>query len=250
MSDPTFDAVATEYDLLTDWARRLPGEIAFLDRLLRANGASRVLDAACGTGAHLEALADLGYRVTGADLSPAMVARARARVPAAAIHEAPFVRAGDVVSGQDAVLVLGNSLPLAGDEAAVGESLAGLARALRPGGVLVLHMLNFVRLAAEGGGLRPPRRVASGGKEYTFLKIFDVRPGEVTLSLVTLVSEGDAQRASLARSTLCPLTRDTLDGLLRRAGLAPEAWYGGFDGSPHDETRSGDLVSVSRRVSG
>jgi 2-polyprenyl-3-methyl-5-hydroxy-6-metoxy-1,4-benzoquinol methylase len=50
------------------------------------NGARAVLDAACGTGVHAIAFARRGLRIAGADLSPAMIERARENARAAAVH--------------------------------------------------------------------------------------------------------------------------------------------------------------------
>lgn len=45
--------------------------------VIRKFSPSRALDAACGTGRYSEFLNSLGYRVTGVDLSPAMLSQAR-----------------------------------------------------------------------------------------------------------------------------------------------------------------------------
>src|SRR5215469_14416677 len=45
------------------------------------------LDAACGTGRHAEYLASIGHEVIGVDISPDMLARARARMPDGEFHE-------------------------------------------------------------------------------------------------------------------------------------------------------------------
>lgn len=69
---------AAHYDLQGwDWYASTYGERLF--RLLAEHGAagSRVLDAGCGTGTLGLALAERGYRVTGVDLSAAMLDVAR-----------------------------------------------------------------------------------------------------------------------------------------------------------------------------
>ncbi len=56
------------------------GEAEWIAQTLKGNGVksgSRVLDLACGIGRHSIELARLGYRVTGVDLSPAYVSRAK-----------------------------------------------------------------------------------------------------------------------------------------------------------------------------
>jgi SAM-dependent methyltransferase len=60
--------------------------------LFRHNGITegRVVDLGCGSGIWAEALADSGYEVVGMDISPAMIALARRRVPRATFHVQVF----------------------------------------------------------------------------------------------------------------------------------------------------------------
>ena len=75
-----FDTYAHYYDLLyrdKDYA----GEAEYVATHIRkqAPQAKRILDLGCGTGAHAEHLARMGYTVHGVDMSEAMLARAEAR---------------------------------------------------------------------------------------------------------------------------------------------------------------------------
>ena len=73
-----FDAYARYYDLLyreKDYA----AEAAYVASHLPGSGRGRMLELGCGTGAHAEHLARMGYAVHGVDLSETMLARARAR---------------------------------------------------------------------------------------------------------------------------------------------------------------------------
>lgn len=75
-----FDAYARYYDLLyrdKDYA----GEAEYVAAHIRKQvpHAKRILELGCGTGAHAEHLARMGYTVHGVDVSEAMLARAEAR---------------------------------------------------------------------------------------------------------------------------------------------------------------------------
>jgi SAM-dependent methyltransferase len=75
-----FDAYARYYDLLyrdKDYA----GESEYVAAHIRSQSpqAKRILELGCGTGAHAEHLARMGYSVHGVDMSEAMLARAGAR---------------------------------------------------------------------------------------------------------------------------------------------------------------------------
>lgn len=75
-----FDTYAHYYDLLyrdKDYA----AETAYVVSHIREHApqAERILELGCGTGAHAEHLARMGYTVHGVDMSKTMLARAKAR---------------------------------------------------------------------------------------------------------------------------------------------------------------------------
>ena len=178
-AEDRFASVAANYDRWVGWEPRLKKEMPFLTARIPAG--ATVLDAGCGTGAHARALAAAGYRVTGADASPAMLAQAReaeARIAEARSAEAedtktPRIAAVEwvecdisnaaAIGGRrfDAVLALGNVLPAFGDADAVHRGLVALVTRTSPGGVLILQYLNGERIHARG------RLVAKGSDDKT-----------------------------------------------------------------------------------
>jgi SAM-dependent methyltransferase len=136
-----YDVLAPVYELLTgdyaygDWV----GE---LEALARGRGLAggRALDAACGTGNATLPLLELGYEVTGCDLSSAMVAAARERTAGRArIVEADLLRM-PLLGRFDLATCFGdvpNHLASTGE---VRTALTGLRRNLRPGGMLLFDV--------------------------------------------------------------------------------------------------------------
>jgi SAM-dependent methyltransferase len=104
-----------------------------------------VLDLGCGTGRHLDLLAEAGYEVVGADRSPPMAALARQRL---ARHgsRARVVTTdiADLPGGQgfDAAMMMFSLIGYQVDDPAVLSLLAAAHRQLRPGGLLVFDHID------------------------------------------------------------------------------------------------------------
>lgn len=77
----TFDVYAAYYDLFYE-DKLYEDEAAFVARLIHEHAprAGTILELGCGTGRHALALARQGFGLTGIDLSPGMIDRAKARL--------------------------------------------------------------------------------------------------------------------------------------------------------------------------
>ena len=127
------------YDLLYHW-KDYAAESERLHALLAAEGVpdgAQVLDAACGTGAHLVHLARW-YHASGFDLEPAMLAVARRKLPEAELFEADL-RTFRVQRPVRAVVCLFSAIGYLRTEGELRQAAARFAAALAPGGVLVVE---------------------------------------------------------------------------------------------------------------
>ncbi|MEX3099338.1 class I SAM-dependent methyltransferase [Streptomyces niveiscabiei] len=122
-------------------AERLAGRWAE-DCLRRYDAGARVLDLGCGTGRDAAYLHGTGRTVTGADLSEAMLAHARAVHPGPAYVTADL-HGFDLGEGEfDAVLCLDSALLYCHTDEQLDACLRSVRRALAPGGLLVAEMRN------------------------------------------------------------------------------------------------------------
>jgi len=125
------DDYQRRFDALASSGADVHGEATFV----RAFSPATVLDAGCGTGRVAIELARHGIDVAGADLDASMLATARQRAPELTWVEADLAQL-DLGRTFDLVVMAGN-VPLftaPGTEAAL---VAGVARHVRPGGLLV-----------------------------------------------------------------------------------------------------------------
>ena len=135
-----YERLAAHYDLFTaayDHRRW----VTALDRLARDHGltGSKVLDLGCGTGRAIGPLRELGYDVTGVDVSPSMVAVARERHPDVAVEVADM-RALPSVGPFDLVLCLDDAVNYLLDEHELNAALSSIRPVLADGGLLVFDV--------------------------------------------------------------------------------------------------------------
>jgi SAM-dependent methyltransferase len=103
----------------------------------RCPRARTLLDVACGTGKHLEALQDR-YAVEGLDLDERLLAVARARLPGVTLHHADM-RNFELGRKFDAITCLFSAIGYATTVESLTSTIAAMADHLEPLGVLIIE---------------------------------------------------------------------------------------------------------------
>lgn len=148
-----FDYYADRYDN-EPFTTNTEAEVRFIIEQTAPPAGGAILDVGCGTGRHSVPLAKLGYRVTGVDLSRGMLEVAAQRAEAASVdvawvqaNAADFARPASfdvVICLCEGAMCLLNDQddPLARDMAI----LRNIRQSLRPGGTMILNVLNASRV--------------------------------------------------------------------------------------------------------
>lgn len=246
MEVEVFGQLSHIYEAMIDWPKRLAAEEPFYRYWFEQARVKRVVDVACGTGHHAAMFHDWGLEVEGADLSPAMIEQARASFgEPPGLHWAtrgfnePIPGAGS----WDVVVCVGNSLALAPDLATVQMAIARMLEALRPGGVLLVQVLNLWRLPDGPCIWQKCLRKQLPQGEVLILKGVHRRGEHGYVELVVANPHGGPLLAHESPRFL-GLESSDLEALARQAGAARVAFFGGHAEQPFNRDTSVDLVMV------
>jgi SAM-dependent methyltransferase len=231
-----FDAFARYYD--ADFGT-IKDDIPFYRELARRSGGP-ILEPMCGSGRLLAPLAEAGYRLAGVDISPALLARARAKLAAVGLLGQVELLEADIRQSAPAgpfalaIVALNSFMHLA----SANDQLAALGQihaALRPDGLLVLDLFNpdLRALAAYNGEVIFDKALVleDGTQAHKFV-VQQADSAAQTIYVQFIYDELDAEgqvRRSALSFTLRWLYRYELEHLLARAGFALEAVYGSYD---------------------
>jgi SAM-dependent methyltransferase len=231
-----YDHLADEYHLIFgDWERAMRRQGEVLDRLLRAQMCDEclsILDCSCGIGTQAIGLALYGHELTGTDLSPKSVERARKEAERLgvriAFEVADFRVLEERVRGLfDAVISCDNALP----HMLTREDLLRAARSirsrLRTDGLFLASIRDYDALVRERPRSTVPSVFDSPEGKRISLQVWDWEDDgcAYTVHLFLLSGSEESWKVRHHQTRYKAVLRTELEDVLEEAGFENIVWH-------------------------
>jgi SAM-dependent methyltransferase len=226
-----YDQLAPYYDLLySNWSEAVQKQGVALSDLLQRLGVTpgdRVLDAACGIGTQALGLAEAGYRVSASDLSAGAVRRLQTEMLSRGLRIDCRVDDLRVLSHAGtcslaAVLACDNSVPHLLNDDDILMSFRAMHACLRPGGVVVISVRDYGRIARVPLQVRPYGVQETDGDRFLAVQVWDWDADGVRYTVRMYLTHEDAHGrcdTQVLRSRYYAVSVERLAELLRQAGF-------------------------------
>lgn len=237
-----YDALADQYDGMTQFSARLDAQRRVLSDLLQRYPARHAVDMGCGTGVHAIALAQLGVDVTAVDISEGMLGKARVHAAESGVYI--DFRLGDFLTDVEnapvqLLLCLGNSLPHLESRDALTEALAHWRALCAEGGHVVIQLLNYHRVLAQRERIVNIRR---DGHD-TIVRFYDFIDDSLQFNILTIREAETGITHDLRSTRLMPFLDTDIAVAAGNAGFHSVEEFGSLRFDPFTD-ESTDLVVV------
>lgn len=227
-----YDALAPAYDEFVGNYEYERWSASLLAKAVEHGAAgNRLLDIGCGTGLSLVTAVDRGWEVTGCDISPAMLAIARARVGDRADLVLADMRELPDLGEFDLVWAINDPFNYLLSPEELVAALEGMRRNLAPEGVALFDLATLVNCRSLFSDVHVVETGAGSMRWQGQMAAGKILPGSIAEA--TIEAGGTPGSAHVHR--LRHFSEAEALESLEAAGLRCVASYGELDGSLHPE---------------
>jgi ubiquinone/menaquinone biosynthesis C-methylase UbiE len=204
---------------------------------------AHVLDLCCGTGRHSIALSQMGYQVTGVDLSTVLIEKARKHAGASTIH---FVH-GDMrriplENMFEAIVNLFTSFGYFDEDEENEQVLKEIYRLLKPNGKFLIDYLNPTYVVNH--------LIPESHRQVGNLKIHEFRQIEESMIRKQITIEDPFSPNRIYHEQVKLYHRDTFEKMLRKVNLQVDHVFGDVKGLAFDEKTSKRMILIGHKPDG
>lgn len=196
-----------------------------------------LLDIGCGAGGYALALAKLGYSVDGIDYDSSMIDIANKKIKDQTLSLS-FKQGNmldiDMLDVYDGIYCIGNTLVHLPSEQSVFEALGKFYDALKPGGSLIIQIVNYDRILDQNVENLPTLRADN----LEFIRDYHFNGTKIEFLTTLKTNEGTNKNTV----DLLPVRQNDLFKMMNQIGFYEVRSFGRFDLSPFEHDQSFMLV--------
>ncbi|WP_462318409.1 class I SAM-dependent methyltransferase [Marinilabilia sp.] len=219
----------------------------FLGSELNGISGMVLLEAGCGTGNLAFLLAERGAVVTGIDLDSEMILKARSKKPSDSnveFENLDILKMGGHFPNPifDGIVSFGNTIVHLEDKAEIKQFLRNSLEALRPGGKVMLQIINYDRILNQGINFLPTIE----NDKITFERYYDLDESDNRIFFKTVLRVKENGLEIKNKVKLLPLRKDELVSLIDEVGYRDVRFFGNFDKDPLTEDSVPLILSATK----
>ena len=235
-----YDSLSADYDSMINFDSSLIKRKELLKSFIPEDRGAAA-DIGCGSGLDSIALAQLGFNVTGFDISSDMISKAGVNASRSSVNADFYSFAADKIPKRfhgkfSFALSLGNSLANINKTNLI-RSFKKIYSLLQPGGYLLIQILNYNRVLSL-----KERIVGITEKDScTYIRFYDFEKEHTFFNILKIERAGKTHN-SLITTEIYPYRSAEIISLIKNAGFKEIKKYGGLDKSELHQLESQDLV--------
>lgn len=210
-----------------------PAQLHYIERQAGSLSGKKIIDAGCATGELAYALAKKGAEVSGLDVNDDLLNTARATKshPGLTFFKKDMLEIPDYFPHNqfDVVLCFGNTLVHLPSLEQIGRMLKDVKTVLKPGGLLLLQILNYDYILDENITELPVIDTAN----IRFIRRYAFQKNDQQIKFITKLRLKKEGKTIENETDLLALKSNELNKLLLDAGYGDTAFYAGFNEAPY-----------------
>lgn len=235
-----------KYDKLISWESRFNRESQFFKNLFQQYNVKTILDCACGTGQHITMFNQMGFIVTGSDLSPAMIKKAKSNLKQYSVkcdfHVADFRNLSKIFKEKfDSVICVGNSLPHLLSIKDLKNAALNFYNILNEKGLLIIQQRNYDLLIKDKKRFFPVTLLDN----EAFIYALDYEKDKIIFNVIHL--EYKTKNFSTYKTEYFPLRKNILTEILKDVGFRKFKLYADYKFNMFRINESNDLILVCEK---
>lgn len=225
-----YNGISSYYHLIySDWYNSITKQAEDLDSIIKdywKREISNILDASCGIGTQVLGLAQLGYNLTGSDISSLEIKRAKMEAKLKKLKINFLVADMRELSRfnrkeYDLVISCDNSLPHLLNDIDILKALRQFYKCTRSGGGTLISVRDYAKENFKGIQLKPYEIRKVGETKYIIYQVWEFTDNKhYNISIHFIEDKGTKDcKISVFRSKYYTITIDRLKELMKRAGF-------------------------------